>query len=189
MTTPPRDYQAGTPGDASLVEADGRWTLVLVRDVPHPIDRVWEALTDPAELREWAPFDPNRNLATPGGMTLTMPAGAAGDAPEAAPGEVREAVRPTVLEYTWQGDVLRWELSPIPGGTRLILRHTVQERRWGSIVAAGWHICLDVATHAMAGAPVGRIIGHDAMAVGWERLRDAYARQLGVPEGEAPPLT
>lgn len=31
-------------------DADG-WTLVFVREVPRPLERVWNVLTDPAQLR------------------------------------------------------------------------------------------------------------------------------------------
>ena len=62
-----------TPGAASgaEIEKDGdKWTLVLVRALAHPPARVWEALTDPAQLREWAPFDPDRNLGTVGAEAM-----------------------------------------------------------------------------------------------------------------------
>lgn len=32
---------------------------------------VWQALTDPAHLREWAPFDADRNLDTSGPVKLS----------------------------------------------------------------------------------------------------------------------
>ena len=49
-----------TPGPASgaQVRKDGeKWTLILVRELRHSPEKVWQALTDPAQLREWAPFD------------------------------------------------------------------------------------------------------------------------------------
>ena len=62
------------PGAASSAEVrkDGeKWTLVLVRDLTHPPAKVWKALTDPAHLCQWAPFDSDRNLGTTGSATLT----------------------------------------------------------------------------------------------------------------------
>ena len=47
-----------TPGPASgaRVQKDGeKWTLILVRELRHSREKVWQALTDPAQLREWAP--------------------------------------------------------------------------------------------------------------------------------------
>ena len=58
-----------TPGPAAgaRVEKDGdKWTLVLVRELRHAPQTVWQALTDPAQLREWAPFDADGSLAGQG---------------------------------------------------------------------------------------------------------------------------
>jgi len=32
---------------------DGSTQVHFVRRLPHPVERVWQALTDPAELRRW----------------------------------------------------------------------------------------------------------------------------------------
>ncbi len=168
----------------------GRWTLVFVRDLRHPPEKVWAALTDPAELGEWAPFTTDRNLATVGDVTLTM---IDGDVSEEAPATVRRAEPPTLLEYTWGDDLMRWELAPTEAGTRLTLRHTLQDRDWVPKVAAGWHLCLVVAEHLMDGRPIGPIRGQDARNHGWDQLRDAYADALAAPgagrhdaDGQAP---
>ncbi len=39
-----------------------KWTLVLVRELRHSPEKVWQALTDPAHLREWAPFEADGSL-------------------------------------------------------------------------------------------------------------------------------
>jgi len=87
--------------------------------------------------------------------------------------------RSILLEYTWGEDVLRWELEAIATGTRLALRHTLSDRSWASKVAAGWHICLDVADHLLAGAPVGRIVAEEAFEYDWARLAREYGERLG----------
>jgi hypothetical protein len=47
--------------------------------------------------------------------------------------------------------------------------------------AAGWHISFDVLERFLAGKPLGRIVGADAMKfAGWQRLNAEYARQFGV---------
>lgn len=163
--------------EATAREADGRWTLVFVRDFAHPPEAVWAALTDPEELREWAPFDAPRSLAMVGPITLVM---AGGDGTERTSAEVRRADAPRLLEYTWDKDLLRWQLTPTPTGTRLTLSHTVADRSWLSKVAAGWHICLDVAERWLAGAPIGRIVANEAKRVGWDPLNAAYAARFGV---------
>ena len=88
---------------------------------------------------------------------------------------VTRADAPEVLEY---GDI-RWELEELGGGTRLTLWHSI-DRRFISWGAAGWHICFDVLDHLLAGEPIGRIAGADAMTFGWQRLNTEYAEQFGV---------
>jgi uncharacterized protein YndB with AHSA1/START domain len=171
-----RSYQPGSARNATAHRDRKRWTLHMVREFTHPPDSVWATLTDPARLREWAPFDAERNLETAGPVLLTTAGTPSVDTIDAT---VTLAVRPRVLEYKWGSDVLRWDLEPTGPGTRLTLHHTVADRGWLSKVAAGWHICLDVAERALDGDPPGRIVGEAAKQIGWERLNAEYAEQLG----------
>ena len=164
------------PGPLADATADGP-TLVLVRDLRHPPAKVWAALTDPERLEQWAPFAAARSLAAVGDTTLTM---IDGDSRTDLPATVRRAEEPTLLEYTWGGDLLRWELEPAGSGTRLTLRHTVAQTDMLAMVAAGWHLCLVVAEHLLDGHPVGVIRGRDAMNHGWQSLRESYADRLGI---------
>lgn len=162
-----------TPGPASSaqVRKDGeKWTLVLVRELRHSPEKVWLALTDPSHLREWAPFEVDGSLGAIGAVNLKWTG-----APQAFETRITRADAPTVLEY---GDI-RWELEAHGGGTRLTLWHSI-DRRFISMGAAGWHISLDVLEHLLAGTPLGRIVGADAMKVGWQRLNEEYAEQFGV---------
>jgi uncharacterized protein YndB with AHSA1/START domain len=168
------------PGPLAHVQreaaADGRWTLVFVRDLRHPPEKVWAALTEPEQLREWAPYVTDRDLGSVGDATLTM---IDGDASEALAATVRRADRPALLEYVWGKDLLRWELVPTDSGTRLTLRHTLDDRDWVPRIAAGWHICLDVAEYLLDGEPVGPIRGSEALEFGWDDLNSAYTDRLG----------
>ncbi len=50
-------YEPGPAREAQIQKEDGeKWTLILVRELRHPPEKVWRALTEPAHLREWAPF-------------------------------------------------------------------------------------------------------------------------------------
>jgi uncharacterized protein YndB with AHSA1/START domain len=168
-----------TPADVSHHAKGNRWTLVFVRDLRHPPERVWTALTEPEELRAWAPFLPDRSLARPGEAKFAMfeDATALGDE---TPASVTRAEAPSLLEYRWGDDVLRWELEPRGAGTRLTLSHTVAGEDWVPKVAAGWHLCLDVAERMLDGEPVPPIRGEEAMEHGWQELHDEYAERLGV---------
>ena len=43
--------------DGELLERDGRFELRFVRELDHPVARVWEAVTSPEGLSAWFPFD------------------------------------------------------------------------------------------------------------------------------------
>jgi uncharacterized protein YndB with AHSA1/START domain len=177
-----RDQYTPGPASAAEVRKDGeQWTLILVRELRHSPEKVWQALTDPAQLREWAPFDADRSLATAGATVKLTTVGA--PSPHVTETTVTRAEAPRALEYNWGGGDIRWELEAVRGGTRLTLWAGIG-RRFISMGAAGWHICLDVLDRLLSGAPIGRIVGSDALKFGgWQRLNAEYARQFGV---EAP---
>jgi len=93
---------------------------------------------------------------------------------------VTRADAPRVLEYTWGGFDMRWKLEPLDMGTRLTLWTNI-DRRYISMGAAGWHICIDVMDHLLSGDPVGRIVGPDAIKFGgWQQLNAEYAKQFAT---------
>ncbi len=170
-----RDREQYTPGPAhgAQVRKEGeKWTLILVRELRHSPEKVWQALTEPAHLREWAPFEADGSLGAVGSMVKLTWVGTA----QTFETRVTRADAPKVLEYS----DMRWELEAFGGGTRLTLWHSI-DRRYISWGAAGWHICLDVLERRLAGEPIGRIAGGEAMkSEGWQRLNAEYARQFGV---------
>ncbi len=182
------DREVYAPGPASVarVEKNGeKWTLVLVRELRHPPEMVWRALTEPAQLAEWAPFEANRDLAVAGPVRLSM---VRTPKPQVFESCVKRAEAPRLLEYSWGENELRWELEPMgSSGTRLTLWHNI-DRRFISWGAAGWHICFDVLERLLAGEPIGRIVGGDAMKFGWQRLNAEYAKQFGVENPGSPPM-
>jgi Polyketide cyclase / dehydrase and lipid transport len=168
-------YSPGPASSAQVRKGGDKWTLILVRELRHSPDKVWQALTDPAQLREWAPFVVDGNLATEGATVNLAWVGA----PAPLPTTVKQADAPHLLAY----DDIRWELEPLGSGTRLTLWHSIDHRfiSWG---AAGWHISFDVLDRYLSGTPIGRIVGSDAMkSTGWQRLVAEYAKQF---EGETP---
>ena len=168
------DHDQYTPGPASgaqVRKGGEKWTLILVRELRHPPQKVWQALTDPAHLREWAPFEVDGSLGAIGMVRLTWMG-----TPQALETRVTRADAPKVLEY----NDTRWELEAFGSGTRLTLWHNIDRRfvAWG---AAGWHISLDVLDRLLAGQPIGRFAGSEAMkSDGWRRLVGEYAKQFGA---------
>src|SRR5919205_575674 len=116
------DRDQYTPGPASGAEVrkDGeKWMLILVRELRHPPEKVWQALTDPAHLREWAPFDADGSLDTVGSTVKLSTVGT--PTPQVSETTVKRAEAPRLLEYSWGGSELRWELEAFGDGTRLTL--------------------------------------------------------------------
>ena len=179
-------YAPGAATGAKVRKDGDKWTLILVRDLSHPPAKVWLALTDPAQLREWAPFDADGSLASAGPVKLTT---VGAPTPMVSESTVHRADAPRLLEYSWGGNDLRWELEPLGEGTRLTLWHNIDRGfiAWG---AAGWHICLDVLALLLAAEPIGRIVAGDAMKFGgWQRLVGEYAKHFGLEPtgGQASP--
>jgi hypothetical protein len=176
------DREQYTPGPASgaqVRKAGEKWTLILVRELRHSPEKVWQALTDPAHLREWAPFEVDGSLGRVGSTVKLTWVGTA------TPLEttVMRADAPKVLEY----NDIRWELEAFGGGTRLTLWTNI-DRRFVSMGAAGWHIAFDVLDRLLSGTPIGRIAGGEAMKFGgWQRLNSEYAKQFGVETPGSPP--
>jgi len=176
------DREQYIPGPASgaQIRKDGeKWTLILVRELRHSPEKVWQALTDPAQLREWAPFVTDASLDSIGKVNLTWVGN-----PTPIETKVTRAEAPRLLEC---GDQL-WELEPVGRGTRLTLWHNI-DRRFISWGAAGWHISFDVLDRLLSGTPIGRIAGSEAMKFGWQRLVAEYARQFGVESPNPQPKT
>src|SRR5947207_9660847 len=141
-------YAPGAASGAEVRQEGEKWTLVLVRNLAHPPAKVWEALTDPEHLREWAPFDSDRNLGAVGTAKLTA---VGAPKPLVTDTHVKRADVAKVLEFNWGGQDIRWELEPLEaGGTRLTLWHNI-DRRFIAMGAAGWHVCFDVLDRHLAG--------------------------------------
>lgn len=181
-----REQYTPSPASGAQVRKDGeKWTLILVRELRHPPEKVWQALTDPAHLREWAPFDADGSLGAVGNTAKLTTVGA--PTPHVTETKVMRADAPKVLEYTWGGNDMRWELEAHDGGTRLTLWTSI-DRRFISMGAAGWHICLDVLDRLLSRTPIGRIVGPEAMKFGhWQRLNKEYAKQFGIETPGWPP--
>jgi uncharacterized protein YndB with AHSA1/START domain len=170
------EYMPGAAAGAEVRREGDKWTLIVVRELRHSPEKVWAALTDPASLREWAPFDSDRSLASVGPAKLST---VGTPTPQVSETQVTRADAPSLLEYNWGGNELRWTLEPLGDGTRLTLWHNI-DRNFISMGAAGWHICLDVLDRLVGGDPIGRIVGGDAMQFGWPRLNTEYAKHFGL---------
>ena len=126
-----RETYVPGPAAGAEVRKDGeQWTLVLVRELRHPPAMVWQALTDPAHLSEWAPFDADRNLGAVGPVKLSTVGTATSHVTESY---VKRADAPRALESaggdrTSAGNWSRW--VPAALGSRFGTTSTVDSSRW-----------------------------------------------------------
>lgn len=135
----------------TLHTIDGRAALRFERQLAHPAEKVWKALTEPSQLGRWFPARVTVDLREGGAIAFAFGEGEI-EVPEGielpeAPGPQEGVVRaydpPRVFAFTWGGELLHWELQPDSGGCLLIFTHTFDDRRGAARNAAGWHVCLD----------------------------------------------
>ena len=157
---------------------ENRPALRFERRLSHPVEVVWQAITQPDELEHWFPSRVEVDELRPGAdMTFrfeNMPL----DAPSTMTGRVLAFDPPRLFEFFWGGDHLRFELEPAGHSEEeCLLRLTVllDEREKAARDSAGWHVCLDRLGRQLAGAEPG---GRED----WGRLYAEYQRR-GAPAG------
>ncbi|HEY2947696.1 MAG TPA: SRPBCC family protein [Micromonosporaceae bacterium] len=134
---------------ATLHGAGDRATIHFERRLAHPIERVWRALTEPAELSHWFPAEVTVDLRVGGAVSFVF--ADSGDA--APPGRVTELDSPRLFAYEWGGDLLRWELRPDGDGCLLVFTYTFDRRDEAAKFAAGWDVCLAALDARLSGRP------------------------------------
>jgi uncharacterized protein YndB with AHSA1/START domain len=155
------------------------------RRLAHPVERVWDALTRPDQLRQWVGQAEIELDLVEGGRIHTRTTGPP-DLVEAIVAEAGEQALetddtvlrvepPQVYEHTFGGvpdSVVRWELFPEGDGCRLVLTHT-EPPGFPSADAprdlAGWHTLLEMLERLLDGRPGVWSLGR------WEEHRDRYA--------------
>jgi uncharacterized protein YndB with AHSA1/START domain len=150
--------------------ADG-YQLRFERHLRHPAEKVWSALTDPAQVAQW--LAPGEVELTLGGRVYL----AFTDGDGVIDGRVTAIAPPRLLEFSWtdKGDdfgFVRWELIAEKSGTRLVLTHTIPEsaRGFGLPALAGWHSLLEQLAALLDGQPLPLSGEH------WQEFHDHYAR-------------
>jgi uncharacterized protein YndB with AHSA1/START domain len=165
------------PDWATLDTIGGKAVLRFERRLAHAPEKVFRAISDPAELRHWFPATMETELRA-GAPIRFMFEEQEIDAPG---GEVLELDPPKLLVYTWGDDVLRWEIVPEGDGCRLFFSQTIAGggisggRPGTARNAAGWDVCL--------GALAARLDGEAPPETAWFPLFEAYAERFGLGEG------
>ena len=154
---------------------DGRPSLTFERRLAHPVERVWRAVTDPAELGHWFPSAVRGEVASGGTLTFEFPGG-----DMILEGEVVELDPPRRFAFTFGDDVLRIELDPAGDGCLLRFTCLFDDPARASRDAAGWHICLDTLERHLGGTPTQAPGSEETPD--WRALYEEYQRR-GLPAG------
>jgi uncharacterized protein YndB with AHSA1/START domain len=140
-----------------LSRENGRTVLRMRRELRHPVERVWRAITEPGELRAWFPAAVEVDLRLDGPITFTFEEEPDTRADEHGSGVIRAYDPPRLLEYTWGDEVLRWELIPAAEGCTLHLTATFDDRPGAASFTSGWALCFDALEGLLSGsAEIGR---------------------------------
>jgi uncharacterized protein YndB with AHSA1/START domain len=129
------EHELGT-----LHQTDDRWQLRFVRNLAHPPERVWRALTESEHVDAWFPSSIEGERAA--GAKLRFPF-REGEGPT-LDGEMLVYDEPHVLEFRWNDELLRFELAPSAEGCVLTFLNTFDDLGKAARDAAGWHICLQM---------------------------------------------
>jgi len=147
-----------TPNGTIETRDDGTRVLRFERDLAHPIDRVWAAITEPHEIEAWlarAQVD-----LRPGGSVnlewLNTDENGKRYEQSVATGTITQLDPPRLVEY--DTDVhgrLTWELRPEGERTHLTFTAVVELPDSNlAEVGAGWHVHLDFLEEALEGVRV-----------------------------------
>jgi uncharacterized protein YndB with AHSA1/START domain len=170
---PEQDYGALERGDGSV-------TLRFTRQLPHPPQKVWRALTQPEHLAAWFPTTIEGDLAAAGTPLRFSFREVAIDA---MGGHAIACDPPKVLAYQWGDETLRFELRPAGAGTTLEFTATFADIGKAARDAAGWHTCLDELGCGLDGqtAPAA---SHER----WRQVHPRYVTRFGPDAStEGPP--
>ncbi len=162
-------------GSLGTVRVEGEaCVLAFDRALPHPVEVVWAAITEPDHLGAWW-GDADVDLAPGGRFVLAWRNTDEAGNRAVLHGTITALEPPRLLEVA--GDLhgtLRFELAPDGPGTRLRFTSTValpEDVR--AKVLAGWHFHLDALARALDGGTT------DLEGVeGWEAIHDAYRARL-----------
>ena len=157
--------------DGQLEQSGDRWRLRFTRELPHPPEKVWRAITEPEHLAAWFPTDIEGERAAGARVRFVF---RNGEGP-AIDGQVLAFDPPSLLELRWgDEETLRFELRPSRAGTVLTFLNTFDQVGKAARDAAGWHACLDVLSLRLSDERAPWTPGER-----WQQVHPTYVERFG----------
>jgi len=153
--------------NGTLETIDSRPALRFQRRLPHSIERVWRAVSEPDELANWFVAAPDQ-APTPGGTFV-----AAG-----VPGEFTEVDPPRLLTFSWGDDEFcRFELEADGDDTCVLtFTHRFSDRSVGAQHASGWETYFERLDVHLEGGSLSEKDAHAGVA----EMHEHYAEKFGL---------
>jgi uncharacterized protein YndB with AHSA1/START domain len=160
----------------TYIEYNGRPAVRFIRNYPHPVERVWAAISDPERLGQWFPSQVQIEPRVGGAISF------AGDPYMAnTRGVVLAYDPPRRLAFSWGEDEMHFAVDPVEDvNCRLTLINVLDDRSAASRNAAGWTVCLTELDKLLDGRPVAG--PHSAEVEPFEPIYEAY-KAAGMPWG------
>lgn len=135
-------------------QSDG-YRVVFERLLPHSIQQVWKAITDPDRLRYWF-TDIEMDFRPGGRITFHF----SDKDSSVSYGEIVKIEEPHFFSWTWETELAEWRLSEGPGNsTRLILIYSKLTNDFAVKAPAGFHELLDQLEELLNGSSVVHLLG------------------------------
>jgi uncharacterized protein YndB with AHSA1/START domain len=158
----------------TLSSENGRTELRMRRELRHPAEKVWRAITEPGQLAGWFPAAVELDLRLDGAVRFTFEQDPGAPVDEQSSGVIRAYEPPHLLEYTWGVEVLRWELLPTADGCTLSLTATYDDRAGSASFAGGWTLCFDA---------LERVLGDNVPERDYRELHEHFVKVFGLDHG------
>ncbi|GAB3430913.1 SRPBCC domain-containing protein [Actinophytocola sediminis] len=154
--------------DGTLETIEGRPALRFERTLAHSVERVWRAISTPAELAAWFPAAAEWTPAP--GETIEA---------YGSTGQVTEVDPPHRLAWTFGGERFSFDLAAEEEGCRLVFTHVFDDRTLAAQTAAGWETYLARLEPHLAGDQLSEQDAH----ADWAEIHERYAERFGVDPG------
>jgi uncharacterized protein YndB with AHSA1/START domain len=153
---------------AVIQKVENGYIARFERHLKHSVEKVWSSLTENDKLAKWFPELQVNDLREGGTIKFETQDGTFVDEIQ-----ITELKKYSVLEYTWWGDSVRFEIYPEPEGCLLVLirkintmtDHTPKD-------LAGWHVCLDVIHALLDGTTI------ESRENEWKKWYEQYVRAV-----------